>query len=83
MDVVLGVVVAAIIVIGVLVALFELRVRQPDVLVLSESKGRISVRKGLFYPRHFSLPLKRTTCPIQVLGAERGELRFGRSERRR
>ena len=66
MDVILGVVVAAIIAIGALVALFELRVRQPDVLVLSESKGRIGVRKGLLYPRHFSLPLKRTTCPIQV-----------------
>ncbi|MBP7687746.1 MAG: hypothetical protein KA765_07555 [Thermoflexales bacterium] len=66
MDVVLGVAVVVIIVIGVLVALFELRVRQPDVLVLYESKGRIGVRKGLLYPRHFSLPLKRTTCPIQL-----------------
>ncbi len=66
MDVVLGVIAAAISVIGVLVVMFELRVRQPDVLVLYESKGRIGVRKGLFYPRHFSLPLKRTTCPIQV-----------------
>ncbi len=65
MDAVLGVIVAAIIVIGVGLALFELRFRQPDVLVLSESKGRIGLRKGLFYPRHFSLLLKRTTCPIQ------------------
>jgi hypothetical protein len=35
-------------------------------LVLHESKGRILVRKGVLYPRHFSLILKRTTCPIQV-----------------
>ena len=49
-----------------LVAFFEYRIRQPDVLVLYESKGRIGIRKGLIYPRHFSLPLKRTTCPIQL-----------------
>jgi hypothetical protein len=51
---------------GILLAFFEYRIRQPDVLVLYESNGRISIRKGLVYPRHFSLPLKRTTCPIQL-----------------
>lgn len=65
MDVI-GVIAAAIIVIGVGLIVFEYRIRQPDVLVLSESKGRIGLRKGLIYPRHFSLPLKRMTCPIQV-----------------
>jgi hypothetical protein len=53
-------------VIAVVVVLFEFRVHQPDTLVLHESKGRIQVRKGVLYPRHFSLALKRTTCPIQV-----------------
>ncbi|MCC6906140.1 MAG: hypothetical protein IT326_09885 [Anaerolineae bacterium] len=50
----------------VLAALFEFRVRQPDVIVLRESNGQIGIRKGLLYPRHFSLPLKRTTFPLQL-----------------
>ena len=49
-----------------MLAFFEYRIRQPDFLVLHESNGRISLRKGLIYPRHFSLPLQRTTCPIQL-----------------
>lgn len=66
MEILLGTAAGLIIVIGVVVVLFEFRVHQPDTLVLHESNGRISVRKGVLYPRHFSLPLKRTTCPIQV-----------------
>ena len=66
MEIVFGTAIGLIIVIAVGVVLFEFRVHQPDVLVLHESKGRIAVRKGVLYPRHFSLPLKRTTCPIQV-----------------
>jgi hypothetical protein len=66
MEIVLGTAIGLIIVIVVGVVLFELRVHQPDVLVLHESKGRIGVRKGVVYPRHFSLPLKRTTYPIHV-----------------
>ena len=66
MDILLGLSAGTIIVVGVLIILFEFRIRQPDALVLHESKGRIVVRKGLLYPRHFSLILKRTTCPIQV-----------------
>jgi hypothetical protein len=66
MDIVLGVVLGVVVVGGLLVALFEYRIRQPDVLVLYESKGQIGLRKSLIYPRHFSLPLKRTTCPIQL-----------------
>lgn len=66
MDIILGVILGLVIVGGALVVLFEYRVRQPDVLVLHESKGRISVRKGVVYPRHFSLPLRRITSPIQL-----------------
>jgi hypothetical protein len=66
MNIIVGVVVGVIVVGGILVALFEYRIRQPDLLVLYESKSRISLRKGLIYPRHFSLPLQRTTCPIQL-----------------
>jgi hypothetical protein len=49
-----------------LVFLFEFRVRHPDVMVLRESRGQIGVRKGALYPRHFSLPIKRSTCPVQL-----------------
>lgn len=52
--------------IGILVLffLFEYRIRQPDFLLLYESNGQIRFRKGLIYPRHFSLPLERTTYAI-------------------
>lgn len=66
MDVIPGVIVGVLLAGGLLVALFELRLRQPDVIVLYESKGRIGIRRGLLYPRHFSLPLKRTTSPLQL-----------------
>ncbi len=66
MEIVFGTAIGLIIVIAVAVVVFELRIHQPDTLVLHESKGRIVVRKGVLYPRHFSLLLKRTTYPIQV-----------------
>jgi hypothetical protein len=65
MEIILGVV--GILLMGcLLVALFEYRIRQPDVIVLYESNGQIGIRRGPLYPRHFSLPLKRTTCPLQL-----------------
>jgi hypothetical protein len=66
MEIIPGVVIGILLVGGLLAALFEYRVRQPDVIVLYESKGQIGIRKGLLYPRHFSLPLKRTTCPLHL-----------------
>ena len=66
MDITLAVILSIVVVGAILLALFEYRIRQPDFLVLYESKGRINLRKGLVYPRHFSLPLKRTTCPVQL-----------------
>ncbi|MEW5717433.1 MAG: hypothetical protein AB1817_02280 [Chloroflexota bacterium] len=59
-------IVGFIFVVGLVAAVWEFRFRQPDVLVLYESQDHICLRKGLFYPRHFSLTLKRTTCPIQL-----------------
>ncbi len=50
----------------ILYILFEYRVRRPEVIVLYESNGKIGIRRGSFYPRHFSLALKRTTQPIQL-----------------
>jgi hypothetical protein len=46
--------------------LYEYRIRQPDLLVLFEKKGRLSLRSGIIYPRHQSLAIKRTTYPIQL-----------------
>ncbi len=66
MNVISEVIVAVVIVFILLLVIFEYRIRQPDFLVLHESNGRISLRKGLLYPRHFSLSLQRTTCPIQL-----------------
>lgn len=65
MEVIL-VIIGIVIVAAVAAALFEFRVRQPDVIVLYETNGQIQVRKRPFYPRHFSLPLKRTTWPVQL-----------------
>ena len=66
MNITLGAIVGVVVIVVLLLAFFEYRIRQPDFLVLGESNGRISLRKGLIYPRHFSLPLQRTTCPIQL-----------------
>jgi hypothetical protein len=66
METILGVVVGIIVLGCVIGFFFEYRIRRPDTLVLYESKGRIVLREGLFYPRHFSLQLKRTTHPIQL-----------------
>jgi len=65
MEIFLGVVVG-IVLLGCALIVFEYRIRQPDALVLYESKGRIDYREGLLYPRHFSLYFKRTICPIQL-----------------
>lgn len=66
MEIVYGIVAAVVVLLVVLVLVFEYRIRQPDVLVLYESQGKIVLRSGPLYPRHFSLPIRRTTHPIQL-----------------
>jgi hypothetical protein len=66
MENITGVLIGAIVLIGVVFVLFEYRIRRPDVILLYESRGEIGVRQGLIYPRHFSLPLERTTHPIRL-----------------
>jgi hypothetical protein len=66
METALGVVLALVVMACVAFLLIEYRIRQPDFLVLHESKGQILLRKGTLYPRHSSLVIKRTTCPIQL-----------------
>ncbi len=62
----LGIAIGVVIGVCSLIFLFEYRIRKPDVLMLYESKGQIGIRKGLIFPRHFSLPLERTTSPIRL-----------------
>ena len=45
---------------------FEYRIRKPDVIVLYEMIDGLGIRKGRFYPRHFSLLLQRTTHSFQL-----------------
>jgi hypothetical protein len=66
MNIVLSVIGLVIVAAIIFMVFFEYRVRQPDFLVLHEAKGGIALRTGLLYPRHFSLALQRTTCPIQL-----------------
>lgn len=66
MELILVIIIGVLLVGGLGAVLFEYRIRQPDVIVLYESHGQIAVRTGLLYPRHFSLPLKRTTYPLQL-----------------
>ncbi len=62
----LALVIVILVLAGVLALLYEYRIRQPDVIVLYEANGEIGIRHGVIYPRHFSLPLKRTTYPLQL-----------------
>ena len=45
---------------------FEYRFRKPDYLVLYERRAGLTLRKGVLYPRHFSLPIRRTTHSLQM-----------------
>ena len=58
--------VAAVVVILVLAIVFEYRFRKPDYIILYEHKAGLAIRKGRLYPRHFSLPIRRTTHSLQL-----------------
>ena len=66
MDILAGITLAGVLLVILVIVLFEFRIRRPDVIVLHESRGTFKLRKGLLYPRHFSLPLKRTTTPLAL-----------------
>ena len=66
MEITTEILIGVVVLVCVLFILFEYRIRKPDVLLFYEYKGQISLRKGIVYPRHFSLPLSRTTCPIRL-----------------
>jgi hypothetical protein len=63
----------------VLIALavaYEYRVRRPDQIILFETRDGFGVRNTRFYPRHFSLALKRTAHSflLTVDASARGNL---------
>lgn len=49
-----------------ILAVYEFRLRKPDELVLYESDGDVRLRRGLLYPRHFSLAITGTTHPVEL-----------------
>ena len=57
---------AIVVLLVLVVAAFELRVRQPDQLVLTEKGGQVVLRKGRFYPRHFSLSVPAVVRSISL-----------------
>lgn len=66
----------AVLVILALYLVYEYRLRKPDQIVLYESHGKIGLKKGRFYPRHFSLVLPRTvhSSEISVDATAKGNL---------
>ena len=54
----------ALTILGVLIIsllMFEYRFRRPDQIIVRESGGGVAIRRGRLYPRHFSLPLSKST----------------------
>jgi len=45
---------------------YEYRLRRPDCIVLSETRTGLRVRRGPFYPRHFSVAIRRATHSLQL-----------------
>ncbi len=60
----------------ILYLVYEYRLRRPDQIVLYEMHGKIGLRKGRFYARHFSLVLPRAvhSSEINVDAAAKGNL---------
>ncbi len=54
-----------VLILGVIIV-YEYRLRRPDVIVLYETKRGLGIRTAAFYPRHFSLPIRRTTHSLQL-----------------
>jgi hypothetical protein len=59
--------VAGFVILVLIAALFEYRFRNSDYLIVYEDKTGLATRKGRLYPRHFSLPIRRTTHSLQLI----------------
>jgi hypothetical protein len=58
--------VAGFLVLVLIAILFEYRFRNSDSLILYENRTGLAMRRGRLYPRHFSLPIRRTTHSLQL-----------------
>ena len=58
--------VAGLLVLALLALLYEYRFRKSDHLIVREDKAGLAMSKGRLYPRHFSLPIRRTTHSLQL-----------------
>jgi len=54
------------VVLGCAALAYEYRLRRPDCIVLSETRSGVRVRRGPFYPRHFSVAVRRVTQSLQL-----------------
>ncbi len=59
-------VIIAVLALLILYLVYEYRLKRPDQVVLFELHGTIGLRKGKFYPRHFSLVLPRSVHSSQI-----------------
>jgi len=57
---------AGVAVLALVAVLSEYRFRKSDYLIVYEDKTGLATRKGRLYPRHFSLPIRRTTHSMQL-----------------
>jgi len=60
----------------VIAFLIEYRIRKPDEIVIYESAGIVRIRKGRFYPRHFSLAISGTihSTDLKVEAEAKGKI---------
>ena len=50
----------------IIAVLYEYRFRRSDYFIVYEGKSGLALRSGRLYPRHFSLPIRRTTHSLQL-----------------
>ncbi len=60
----------------ILFFIFEIRIRRPDQIVLSDVNGQVRQKKGRFYARHFSLAVPSTilTSTLELESEAQGKL---------
>ncbi len=57
---------AAFVILLILIFLLEYRLRRPDEIILTDKAGKIRIRKGRYYPKHFSLAVPATIHSLRL-----------------
>ena len=67
---------AILVVVIISLLVFEYRFRRPDQIIVRESRVGVGIRRGWLYPRHFSLPLSKSTYSFtqSIEASARGNL---------